>query len=199
MERKMPWEYQKYYDSQPYKARGWNGETFTRGICETKFEYLNDNQIMVFRKGDIVQFNDGLIKKSYSNWKSWFLTEEDLIKSYPKHPNTPYYVRNQYGLVIGRFRKIKFKYRIVYDYGVVIMMLSGDRIGYYRRYWSQHFPFKVVAPFGCKKEIYKNFTRKINSNILKVLRKTYDNTNEGRDLLVSKLYYMFNGIEKEKR
>lgn len=154
-------------------------------------EYLDDNPTMHYRKGDIVKFNDGFFHHKYSDWRGWFVTKKDQKKFWPRNPAVARWARNQIGIVIGRYRKIKMKYSTFTDYGAVVMLLTGPRVGHTRHYWSAK-PFNIISPFELplkSKVLRKNMI----PEILDVLDAPYEDTNEGRNLLVSRLYYGLKG------
>ena len=149
-------------------------------------EYLDDSSAMALRKGDIVQFNSGFIE-DLNGWPSWFLTErKDKEKYWPVDKRVPTYARRQYAVVAGRYRKVKFKYNTFADYGVVIMMLTGTNIGHMRHYYGCGNPFELKnsfpEPLGIKKLI-----RTLPQNIIDIFHTYREDTNEGRNALLSKL------------
>lgn len=185
----MPWEPYEYEDiylsySYRFKSRrrreGRISAEFSR-----KFQQLPDNKLLQYRKGDIIQFENG--HYSYGkDWKDWFLSEKDYIKHLKNLPvghrnkKVPLYAANQYAVVIGRYRIIKNKYAIYYDYGTVVMMLTGD-IGRVRKYYVCT-PFRIISKFPHKKVIDE---LKLLSNIILSCNKDSD---ECRNLFVSTLY-----------
>jgi len=154
-------------------------------------EYLDDNPTMHYRKGDIVKFTDGFYHRQFSDWRGWFVAKKDQKKFWPRNPDVARWARNQLGVVIGRYRKIKMKYSTFTDYGAVVMLLTGPRIGHTRHYWSAK-PFNIISPFEIPLKS-KVLRKKMMPEILDVLDAPYEDTNEGRNLLVSRLYYGLKG------
>jgi len=66
------------------------------------YEFCDSNR-MRLRRGDIFEFSD-----SYK---------------------LPKYVRGQHGVVLERYRKVKFKYKTFKDYCAVVMIITGDSKG----------------------------------------------------------------------
>lgn len=164
-----------------------------RGKYPTRYvkQYLDDNPTMSYRKGDIVKFTDGFFHRQFSDWRGWFVTKKDQKKFWPRNPDVAKWAINQIGIVIGRYRKVKFKYRHFADYGAVVMLLTGPKIGHTRHYWTAK-PFNIICPFEYKLSS-KVLRRKLSSEMLEVLDAPYEDTNEGRNLLVSRLYYGLKG------
>lgn len=187
----MPWEKYEYEDI--YIGRifahcfgGIKGIEYTR-----TFQQLPDSKSLFLRKGDIVKFENGRNPYFCTQWQDWFLSEKDYIKylkSIPKqnrNKKVPLYAVNQYAIVIGRYRIVKKKYKIYYDYGTVIMMLTGEKIGHIRRYY-------VTSPFITQNAFpHKKVPKQIKEFKDIILSYTKD-SNECRDSLVSTLYKKLN-------
>jgi len=189
----LPWIKQSFtgtyiaHSYHPY--RGMSG----RDGMSTKFikEYLDDNPVMTYRKGDILKFTDGFFHRKHSDWREWFLTKEDEKLFWSRNPAVSKWSRNQLAIVVGRYRKVKFKYQRFADYGVVTMLLTGPRVGHTRHYWSAK-PFNMICPFGRK--LSKVLRKKLMPEMLDILDAPYKDTNEERNLLVSRLYYALRGV-----
>jgi hypothetical protein len=66
----------------------------------------------------------------------------------------PGYARNQYAIVLARYRWTKYKgYQNYRDYGSFIMMLSGDKIGHIRKYYATT-PWGEIGRFPYTKMKY---------------------------------------------
>ena len=159
----------------------------------TKFvkQYLDDNPSMAYRKGDILKFNDGFFHRGFGDWREWFLTKRDQKIFWATNPAVAKWARNQLAIVIGRYRKVKFKYSTFIDYGVVTMLLTGPRVGHTRHYWSAK-PFNIIRPFGRK--LTKVLRKKLMPEVVDILDAPYEDTNESRNVLVSRLYYGLRGV-----
>jgi len=153
-------------------------------------EYLDDNPMMMLRKGDIVQFNSGFFKRLHG-WPSWFLQEEEKKRYWRKDKRTPVYARDQYAVVAGRYRKVKFKYHTFADYGVVVMMLTGTSVGHMRHYYSSGFPFTIKSIYP-QTLYYKKMSKLIPQNVADIIHMGYADTNEDRNLLLSRLHHELN-------
>lgn len=177
----MPWE--SYTDKSNYNK-------YTR--CYKKiFEHLPDSDLQEWRKGDIVQFENGLVWSESNTWLEWFLSEGDymnFLKDNPKkrRPVVPIYAALQYAIIIGRYRTIKRKVcGIYYDYGSVVLMLTGAATGHCRGY-SGLSPFIKVSNFP-----HSKLPQKINKFSDTILAYKED-SEESRNKLVSTLYNMLN-------
>jgi hypothetical protein len=188
----FPWEKHSYENTYYPSSRE---RKYGRGISypyQVVTEYLDDNYTMVLRKGDIVIFSDGLIHKNFSDWRTWFLTKEDQVKNFPKDPKVPYYARNQLAMVIGRYRKIKYKYSTFKDYGVVLMFISGKAIGHVRHFYGCGFnrPVSVISKFP-KLPNSKKLLNLFPNELLEIYKDKYIDSNESRNLLVSRVFHRF--------
>jgi len=91
-------------------------------------------------------------------WESWFLSEKDKDKFMKKHKyydrKIPAYARNQYAIVLARYKWTKYKgYSIFRDYGTFIMMLTGSKVGYIRKYYIT-CPYQYIARYPYSKILY---------------------------------------------
>jgi hypothetical protein len=185
----LPWNKQSERGSYQAYTNHRNGRFAGAGPVQYIREYLDDNPAMYLRKGDIVKFYDGFIKILPHNWQRWFLKPGDKKKFYPRDKRVPRYAVNQYAIIAGRYRKIKFKYRTFYDYGCVVMMLTGESAGHMRHYWSSR-PFDLKIPFP-KPLTQKYIQKALPTNILEILNMHYDDSNASRNLLLDRLYMHF--------
>lgn len=188
-----PWEKQSFHYTQTSHYTTRHRPSYERespSSYEVVKEYINDNPRQYWRKGDIVKFDDGFLSKYLYGWKDWFLTKKDQKKEWLKDPRIPVYARDQLAVIIGRYRIVKMKYINFADYGIVLMMISGSKIGHTRSYYmNRPFVKKIKFPNQPK---FKYMMKTIPPEILEILSDIYEDTNEGRNLLVSKLYYNLN-------
>jgi hypothetical protein len=96
-------------------------------------------------------------------WPRWFIKSDEeycnyLKKHCPRTNIVPLYAHEQYAIIINRYRWIKEKYKTFYDYGSIIMMLSGKRIGHIRRYYVTT-PWSFVAGHPYKKFAHPSFRK----------------------------------------
>lgn len=153
-------------------------------------EYLPDNQRMKYRKGDIVKFGCGFSKILPGGWVNWFILKKDEKKFWPRDGITPVYAMNQYGVIAGRYRIVKQKWRMFYDYGTVVMMLTGPKAGKMRHYWmTKPYIRKITFPQNLT---YKYLKRDIPPEILEIFGAEYADTNSDRNLLLSRLNHVLN-------
>lgn len=155
--------------------------------------YLKDSEFFNFRKGDIVKFENCRIKPRYESWQKWFMTKDDYIKTWKKKPNVPYYSSKQLAVIIARYKLIKQKSvfnRIFKDYGCVVMMLTGEKKGHIRHYVMK-YPFHKMLEFPTK--ITRNFfIKKLPKEVVDIFNMDYENTEEGRNLLLLRLNSLLN-------
>ena len=188
MEELLPWVKQSFNGSYPGRMHRRPSVSYNVNYIK---EYLDDNPFMHWRKGDIVKFSDGFFRRDFSDWRGWFVQKKDQKKFWPRNPVVSRWARNQIGIIIGRYRKIKFKYSTFTDYGAVVMLLTGPRIGHTRHYWTSK-PFHIISPF--ERKLTKALKKKLSPEMVDILDAPYEDTNEGRNILVSRLYYGLKGV-----
>jgi len=106
---------------------------------DASFEIVEDSpKIKKNKVGDIIRF----LKTSCHRFG---------IYRYQKNKNVPAYARGEYATIIGIYRWVKYKNHTYLDYGRVIQMLTGSKIGHIRRYNIS--PWIVITPRN------KNYTR----------------------------------------
>jgi len=133
------WDYQKHSDY-------YHGMGYRHSIFQRTFEAVLDSKKLSSRKGDIIKFNSGYHKNNFYDWREWFVNQEDKKKFYRRNKKIPFYAMNEYGIVINRYRVVKYKYRTFADYGVIIMMLTGSKPGHIRKYYTT-YPYKIISKF----------------------------------------------------
>ena len=81
--------------------------------------------------------------------------------------NIPKYARNAYAIILARYKWTKYKkYMTFRDYGCIIMMLTGPRIGHVRKYYAK-IPYSTV----CKYPYETNITNDPEvDKIIKILK-----------------------------
>lgn len=85
---------------------------------KAEFQIVPDSLKLKYRIGDIIKFNS--------------------------LPGVPIYAKNNYAIVINRYRWVKHKTERTYcDYGTEILMLTGNKVGLKRRYFSMS-PWKKI-------------------------------------------------------
>ena len=190
-----PWEIQPIVEKEMVWKKWWQKAGHS-GIW--KKETVEDSPILAKRKGDIIKFPNGSLPGDY---RDWFLMKKDIVKHLVPPYGIPKYAMNQYAIIVNRYRVTKIKYRIFRDYGVTIMMLTGEKIGRIRKYYAR-FPFKVISKYPHKKkkgffaQLKKPF--KLNdrnlflgkynlSDSLSEIYSVYGENEKGRNLFLSRL------------
>ena len=143
-----PWEYQRYvnyeavfqgYVDIPKHAYDILFRENRRFL--TQYETLSNYDNSYWKIGDLIQFQHGFIGFDRNEeWQSWCLKDEDLQKyleeNFPRHEKVPKYARNQYAIMLGRYKFTKFKGPKYRDYGSIVMMLTGTHVGHVRRFYN---------------------------------------------------------------
>ena len=126
------------YDSENYP----HGAEFSYAT-----ELVKDSTKSRNRIGNIVKINSSFRKKNFNDWREWFLTRYDKRKRRVKIPWAPLYCSNEYGIIVNRYRIVKHKGYISFkDYGIVIMMITGPKIGRVKRFYMVT-PYKIFCKF----------------------------------------------------
>lgn len=168
------------------------GKSFGRIIdYQVKVEYIKDSDSQVWRKGDIVKFDNCLTEPYGNHWSQWFAVRDDKKKFWIKKPSIPRYASNKLAMIIGRCRKIKYKYCTFRDYGIILMMLTGPKAGHCRKYWSSK-PFRKVSEYNSQIK-YKYMLKSLPSEIIELYHLPKEDTNEARNQLVEQCYNFYNG------
>lgn len=76
---------------------------------QREFQIVKDSTRLRLRKGDVVKVSSACPSK---------------------------YARNQLGVIINRYRWVKFKYSTFADYGATIMFLTGKKKGCLKKFYS---------------------------------------------------------------
>jgi len=89
------------------------------------------------------------------------MKKEDYLNSLHNDKNVvrnetiPLYARTEYGMIVARYKWIKDKvWKVFYDYGSIILMLTGPRAGHMRRFYFKcpydkvaKYPYKKITPY----------------------------------------------------
>ena len=134
-----PWEYMTYSTEKAVIRTRYGRSSYHS--YEAQFETLKSYDRSYWKPGDVVKFGHGIsgYRKS-DTWRNWFLTDDDfdvyLKKNKLYHRAIPASARNQYAIVLARYKWTKFKgYMNFTDYGTFIMMLTGSKVGHIRKYY----------------------------------------------------------------
>lgn len=198
-----PWEHynttEKHKEINPgcghYSMTYGTSPTLRRTRYIAHFTTVPDNERLCWRKGDVIQFNSGFYGFYSHDWKQWFLKTKDKIKFLPVNKQIPKYARNEYAIVLNRYKWAKHKGRIYTDYGVIIMMLTGSKAGRIRRYYASAYPWNLVKQYPyehCRKHIGVKLDINYNLiNTMKHINCAYKGE-QARDLFLSCVYHVIN-------
>jgi hypothetical protein len=139
------------------------------------------------KRGDIYKFRSGYNEVVFNDWKEWFLkSRKDKMKFWSKIPGIPEYARNQYAILMCRYRITRRKYRTFKDYGSHLMFITGPQAGKLRRYYQSipakpcgHFPY-----FYLNKGIKNLFLKLGIEGLAQELYLKYGMTEEARTLFI---------------
>lgn len=116
-----------------------NGKLPGSYTYDVEFQIVQDSPRLKYHVGDIIKFNNLLYV-------------------------VPIYARNEYAIIINKYRWVKHKRERTYcDYGNEIMMLTGDKIGHNRRYYTST-PWKKVKKSNQKYEELEWLAQKIKND-----------------------------------
>jgi len=184
-----PWElepehYQYEYRSFGRVVRGQG--MYIQGLAHCIREPISDINT-THKRGDIFKFGSGYNEVKFTDWKEWFLkTRKDKMKFWRKIPKIPKYARNQYAILMCRYRITRRKYKTFKDYGSHMMFISGSKPGKLRRYYQGcpanpcgHFPY-----FHINKGVTKLFLKLEILDLAKDLHQKYGDTEKARTLFI---------------
>jgi len=155
-----PWEYMTYstrrFVIHPINNRR-NWYKTRSHDYRAVFETLENYNKTTWKLGDVVKFGKGYYLKAI-DWQAWFLNEKDFDQYLKKHKrynkSIPAYARNQYAIVLARYKWTKYKGYMTYiDYGSFIMMLTGSKIGHIRKYYVVN-PYEFIGAYPYVKMRY---------------------------------------------
>jgi hypothetical protein len=142
------------------------------------------------KKGDIYKFGSGFHEVDFGDWKDWFLkSRKDKMKFWRKIIKIPKYARNQYAILMCRYKITRVKYRTFTDYGSHLMFISGSKPGHLRRYYQGvpavncgQFPY-----FHKNKVVTKLFSKLGIENLAQDLYLKYGKTEKARTLFIEEV------------
>ncbi len=154
-----PWEHMTYATIKTVSHKGYGGIIRTHSY-DAIFETLKSYDRSHWKPGDVIKFGDGISQRaSAETWRNWFLNDADL-DAYLKENRLysyriPAYARNQYAIMLARYKWTKFKgFGKYIDYGSFIMMLTGSKVGYIRKYYITT-PWTDIGQYPYTKMRYK--------------------------------------------
>ena len=197
-----PWEHKEFTEYHDRLDLVRHGRPFFRGSdrpFRAHYTTVSDNKQLYYRKGQVVKFGCGFRTYWASGWENWFLTEKEKLKRRPPDRKIPVYARDQYAIILNRYKWIKHKEMVYIDYGTIIMMLTGDRAGHIRRYYAQSPPFQKVSSYP-----YKGYRKYIGGakvdteyNLVKTAKKLFSR-DVSVDTFLTCVYYVLRGPQPDE-
>lgn len=136
-----------------------------------------------WKTGDVVKFDDGFIQTG--TWKDWFYTTDQKELYFRKHPKVPKYARDQYAIIMSRYKVTKDKMfdqiETYCDYGTILMFLTGAKPGHLKRVYMTN-PFKKIASFPYDSDIPSSIKNILGFINLETLKKMNENTSRSLNL-----------------
>jgi hypothetical protein len=119
-----------------------------------KAYYCLVKQAKIYTRGTIIKFWSAY-KNSEESWQKWFYEKDDFKKylrqNKKRNLHVPLYADNEYALIVSRYKWIKQKYKCFIDYGTIIMMLTGPKVGHiFKIYIACPFQLITEFPFSSK-------------------------------------------------
>ncbi len=153
-----PWEYMTYTVHRTITRNSQTRGKIYVTDYDAQFETLRNYNRSYWKPGDVVKFGNGFIPFANRRWESWFLDEkakDDFMKrNHFVNKRIPVYARNQYAIILARYKWTKFKgYANYRDYGTILMMLTGDKIGHIRKYYTTS-PYDEIGKYPYTKMKY---------------------------------------------
>jgi len=164
----QPWG-ETYYEWHRGWNIGWRSDRNHYFDFMAQFKLVPDRKQNYWKRGDIVLFDTSYFNWSFDHncpWKKWFMTKEGYLDALKNDERTsrnnkvPLYAQLEYGILLSRYKWIKDKeYKVFYDYGSIIMMLTGPKAGRIRRYYIKtpygsvsSYPYDHIVPFYKQRE-----------------------------------------------
>jgi hypothetical protein len=187
----QPWKIEPEHYQYEYRTfNNYRGRKLgMQGLAYCTREPVSDINT-THKRGDIYKFGSGYNEFKFDDWKDWFLkSRKDKMKFWSKIPGIPKYARNQYAILMCRYKITREKYNTFTDYGSHIMFISGSKPGHLRRYFlgcpatqCGHFPY-----FHINKGVTKAFSKLGILDLAKDLYQKYGDTEKARTLFVEKV------------
>lgn len=183
-----PWKLEPEHYCYEYKRYGkiMNGML---GLAHCTREPMSDKDT-IHKKGDIYKFGSGYNEVKFGDWKDWFLkSRKDKMKFWSKIPKIPKYARNQYAILMCRYKITREKYITFKDYGSHLMFITGPQAGHLRRYY-QSIPAKPCGYFPyfyLNKRVEKLFLKLGIKNLAQDLYLKYGKTEKARTLFIEQV------------
>lgn len=165
-----PWEHQIYKTTKLAKPLMYCHLQPAHFSYPAIFETLENYDKTYWKLGDLIKFNSGyqewLVK---DKWQYWFTQNKDRQKflkdNCRREEKIPHYAANQYAIILARYKWTRYKHQGTYkDYGSIIMMLTGEKIGHIRRYYMLK-PYKKIGTYPYTKLKYRLIRKKLFCDI----------------------------------
>jgi hypothetical protein len=175
----QPWKIKPEHYQYEYRVYNYyKRQMDMQGLAHCTRKPISDEDT-IHKRGDIFKFGSGFNEIKFTDWKEWFLkSRKDKMKFWPKIPNIPKYARNQYAILMCRYKITRVKYRTFTDYGSHLMFITGPQAGHLRRYYQSipakpcgHFPY-----FHTNKVVKKLFLKLGVENLAQDLYLKYGKT-----------------------
>jgi len=168
-----------------------------------QFKIIRDKKQNYWMRGDIVKFSSGYFEWRFEHrypWKKWFMNTNDYLNALRNDPETfrdkkiPMYARLEYGMVLTRYKWIKDKDyhgKVFQDYGSIIMMLTGAKVGRIRRYYIK-CPYEIISPYPYHHIVpfYKTKYGIEEVPQLSVIQEAMKNSNTKDEFIVNMVEYL---------
>jgi len=151
-----PWEHM-IYSTHRHVTRRRRGHSFSHSY-EAVFETLKNYNRSQWKLGDVVKFGKGYHVRKVDGWQTWFLNKMDYHEHLKRNRcydrTIPAYARNNYAIVLARYKWTKYKDCCIFrDYGTFIMMLTGSKVGHIRKYYIK-CPYQYIGRYPYTKMRY---------------------------------------------
>jgi hypothetical protein len=192
----LPWEIPPYWVSRDYQNNTRSSykqkvHPHPRKTFKAKFEYAPNAREYV--PGDIIRFFSAYHPKL--SWQEWFVREEDKPEVCCRNHSVPRYAEKQYAMILARYKWVKYKWHGIYrDYGNIIMMLTGPKVGHVRKYYLKN-PYRIISKFPYINGKIPKEVHKVIDPVLNQVKNSEMLTVEGRNKYLEILYRKFNPEE----
>jgi len=125
---------------------------------DAQFSTLENYNRSTWKLGDVVKFGKGYHVRKVDGWQTWFLNKMDYHEHLKRNRcydrTIPAYARNNYAIVLARYKWTKYKDCCIFrDYGTFIMMLTGSKVGHIRKYYIK-CPYQYIGRYPYTKMRY---------------------------------------------
>lgn len=140
-----PWYIEEDKFDYFYTVR--HGSERVRKIMPVEIKLVEDSNRSLNRIGTIVKLNSSFTRPYFNDWQEWFLSKRDKDKKKKRIPWKPLYCSNQYAIIANSYKRVKDKgYCTFSDYGKIIILLSGPKIGKCKKLYMTS-PYDRICSF----------------------------------------------------